>query len=163
LARDSHSAALLITLADLRDFQGRYEEAEALYRQVLLKNDKNIFALNNLAWLLAMRDGRGQEALALINRAIDQVGPSPELLDTRGVIYLRMGQTENAIRDLEDALSQSPSASRYYHLAQARHQAKDRARAVLALREAKTLGLSEKSLHPLERSTYKPLTEELGG
>ena len=37
---------------------------------------------NNLAWLLALKDGDGAGSLVDINRAIDLMGPKPDFLDT---------------------------------------------------------------------------------
>src|SRR5262249_33065070 len=44
----------LVNLADLRDIQGRYTEAAALYRKALERDPACIVALNNLAWLLGL-------------------------------------------------------------------------------------------------------------
>ena len=50
--------------------QGRFDEAEALFRRILASNPDNAEALNNLAWLLALREqGKTDEVLALINHA----------------------------------------------------------------------------------------------
>ncbi len=47
------SPVCLMALADLRLWQQRLSEAEALYLKVLPNNDRNVAALNNLAWLSA--------------------------------------------------------------------------------------------------------------
>jgi len=60
------------------------EEAVAAYQEVLKLRADDVLALNNLAWLLAVRDGRGEEALSLIERAIEVAGPDGGLLDTQG-------------------------------------------------------------------------------
>ena len=44
--------------------EGRIDEAEAEYRNLLTRNPSNPEALNNLAWMLAMQGGkRTEEAL----------------------------------------------------------------------------------------------------
>jgi tetratricopeptide (TPR) repeat protein len=151
------SDTLAVTLADLRDLQGRYEDAEDLYLAALGKNANNLMAINNLAWLLALKEGKGSDALAMVNRGIDLVGPSPELLDTRGVIYLTLGRAEEAIKDLQDCINQGPSALRYFHLARAQQLARNRTAAGEALGNAEKSGLQPKQLHPLEREAYKNL------
>ena len=166
-AKDGNADSLLLSLADLRDLQGRYQEAETLYSQVLGKNGNNLLAINNLAWLLALKEGKNDEALALLNRAIDFVGPSPELLDTRGVVYLKRGQAgaDKALADLQACLEQSPSGQRYFHLAQVQNLANDREAAKESLKKARDNGLTIntiKQLHPLEQPAYRELLAALG-
>src|SRR5262249_2777389 len=56
--KNPDAPGLQIYLADLRDFQGRYDEAKALYLQVLQKRKTNVLAMNNLACLLALKEGK---------------------------------------------------------------------------------------------------------
>lgn len=158
LAQSGDSVPLLICLADLYDGEERFDEAEDVYVRVLGKDSTNLAVLNNLAWLLAFKKtaARG-EALEKINQAIDLVGPSPELLDTRGVVYLMMGQGDNALEDLKKAVAQEPSASHYFHLARALAMMNKPREARQALEEAMRRGFEVKSLHPLE----KPAGEQL--
>jgi len=150
---------LLVSLADLRDLQERYQEAETLYAQVLRRKEGHLLALNNLAWLLALKEGRAGEALELVSRGIALVGPSPELLDTRGVVYLKLRKNDEAIKDFQACIDQTPSAPRYFHLALAEHQANQREAALEAWQKAK--GLDVKQLHPLEHADYRKLAAAL--
>jgi tetratricopeptide (TPR) repeat protein len=161
LRTEPRSAPLLFQLANLRSLQGRYQEAEALYRQSSQSDTSDSGPLNNLAWLLTLKEGKTAEALALIEQAIQRDGPAPHLLDTRAVIRLRAGQSAPAIQDLEEAIALAPSAARYFHLAQAYWQAKDRVAAAEAMRQAKAEKLSIDVLHPLERPDYQKLLDEL--
>ena len=152
----------MVNLADLRDIQGRYAEAETMYRQVLARDPSNLVALNNLAWLLALREGNREEALALINRAVDLVGPQGELLDTRAIVHLAMKRPELANQDFVEAIRETPTTSRYlFHLAQAHRLANNAEAARTALQQARTSGLDLKDLHPLERQAYQQLLTEL--
>jgi tetratricopeptide (TPR) repeat protein len=155
------AASLLVCLADLRDLQGRYADAEKLYRQAIDTDKNNVIALNNLAYLLALRKEESAEPLELLNRAIRVAGAAPELIDTRALIRLKQGETRQAIKDLEEALTEAPSASLCYHLAQAHKVAKDHAAAREALTKAKNLGLRPEQLHTLERPGYERLHAEL--
>lgn len=166
---------LQVALADLRDAQGRYDEAMTIYRSIIEKhgslgndaeNNSYVLALNNLAWLLTVKDKGRQEALEHILKAISLAGPLGSLQDTLGVVYLHLGDYKQAISNLEKALADSPSASRWYHLAQAHHAAKERAAAERALRKAEEmLALQKKELkdllHPLELEQYDRLVAEL--
>jgi cellulose synthase operon protein C len=162
VTRNPNAAAnLKVYLADLNDLQGRYAEAIKLYREVLTADPKNVVALNNLGYLLALHGNAPTEAMELLNRAITLVGPTPELVDTRALIQLKLGQPDKAIRDLETALADAPLPAASYHLAQAHHLARNTAAARDALLKAKGLGLEADHLHALERPTYQQLHAEL--
>src|SRR5262249_44691498 len=153
--------APMLELAELRDFQNKYTEAEDLYRQVLKSDRSNGTALNNLAWLLAQKPGGAAEALALIDRAIEVHGPAPGLLDTRATVNLARDRADAAIRDLEEANLESPGAPRLFHLARAQLKAKDRATAAKTFAEAKRLGFDPQQLHPLERDQARRVVSDL--
>jgi tetratricopeptide (TPR) repeat protein len=153
--------ALAVLLADLYDQQGRQDEAVRLYRKILGQDGRNVVALNNLSYLLAFGLGDVAEALDLINRAIDLAGPVDELLDTRAVIFLKKGQADQAVTDLQQALAQASSPTRHFHLAWAQHLAGNRAAAVDAWGKAARAGLREGGVHPLERPAFRRLLGEL--
>jgi tetratricopeptide (TPR) repeat protein len=144
-------AALLFAHADLEDLRGNFEAAQADYRRVLATDPANPAALNNLAWLLALRGAPGAEALPLIQKAIDVLGPRPDLLDTRSLVYLALGRADQARADLKASIADTPTATRYLHLARLCQTAGDAEAAAVALREARALGLRRAQLHPAER------------
>jgi tetratricopeptide (TPR) repeat protein len=159
------NAELMVAMANLRNFQGQYEKAEELYRAALVKNPRQGTALNNLAWIIALRSGKSAEAIELINRAMEVVGNEAGLIDTRGVAHLARKQPssyELAIKDFETVASENPdSASAYFHLAQAYAAAGKRKEANEAWQKAKKNKLSIQVLHPLERPAYEQLSREL--
>lgn len=158
-ARSPKSLTVLLALAQLRDAQARYADAQAIYRKILAADPRNVMAANNLAVLLALRR-KGPEALEWSRQAIEQAGPQAPLLDTRGTAYLSAGQVKPALDDLEEAVAQHPTAPRYFHLARAYRAAKDHGAALLAYRKAKKLGLQANHLHPLERAEYEIVRAE---
>lgn len=157
IKKSPNDASLLLCLAELRDNQERFEEAETVYRQVIKQDDRNFVALNNLAWLLAKRSDKPSDGLSMVNRAIDIAGPAGELLDTRACVYLAMGEFEMAIKDLQEAVSEVPKPTWYFHLAQAHAAVNNTTQAETALRQAQSFGLDTGMLHPLERSQYERL------
>jgi tetratricopeptide (TPR) repeat protein len=161
LDKNPDSVPLLVHLADLHDLRGRFADAEQVYRRILGRDPRNIVALNNLAWLLAQRADNGKEALPLIERAIDVLGPRPELLDTRAIAYLALKQGDLAVRDVERALADTPTPTRYFHLARAQRQANNRDAAIAALKKARASGLEPDLLHPVERGAYRTMLTEL--
>jgi tetratricopeptide (TPR) repeat protein len=162
LAKKADSVRLMLALADLRDVQSRFADAQALYRQVLAKEPQNAVACNNLAVLLTLGQ-KHVEALELSQRALDVEGPAPYFLDTRGLIHLATHQHDEAVRDLEEAVALHATAPRCFHLAQAYHASKNSSAASAAWRKAKTLGLAANVLHPLERPAFEKLAAELDG
>jgi tetratricopeptide (TPR) repeat protein len=155
-------AALMVFQADLRLLQGRDQEAVSLYRQVLEHGSRNPTALNNLAWILALKQGKGDEALQFAQQALQITGPNPALLDTRGVIYLTLGRAEQAIQDLQTAVEERPTATYCFHLARAQAMAQNLDKAKEAFQKAKDLGLAPDRLDQLERGEYAKLGLAVG-
>src|SRR5262249_5218050 len=87
LRRTPQSQALLASLAALHNLQGNYAKAIELYRQLVTRNAADALVLNNLAWLLAVVEGKGAEALELLRLAEGRGGPPPGLLGHRRVGY----------------------------------------------------------------------------
>ncbi len=162
LARQPSVIQLQIAMAMLKTVQGRFPEAEDLYRRAIEKDPNNVVALNNLAWMIAIKqEGKGAEALQLLERAIVVVGPRGPLLDTRAVIHMRMGHSDLALTDLEAAIADNPAAPMYFHLAQAFLMANRRDDAQAALQDGQRLGLKPNSLDPLERPAYTEVVAAL--
>ncbi len=161
LKQTPQSAGLLFHLGNIRSLEGRYQEAEQLYRRSLASDPANSGPLANLAWLLARRDGKGSEALELVTRAMRLDGPVPDLLDSRAISYLAAGRSDLAIRDLEDAINESATPLKYVHLAQAYLMADRRKDAQTALQTAQATGLSPAKLSPLERENYERLFRQV--
>jgi tetratricopeptide (TPR) repeat protein len=162
-ANTADSAQVLFWRATLRQLGGKYDEAAELFRKCIARDATSIGPRNNLALQLALSEGDLREALDLINGAIKLAGPTPALLDTRGIVYLKKGETQKAIADLDDAVAEAPSAFGYFHLAQAHLAAKNRTAAVAAWRNATERNLKEIDLHPLERPAFRQLQGELTG
>ncbi len=106
-------------LANLRILQGRYADAEAIFRAIHERDKSLAGPMNNLAWILTMRGSHSDEALALIQRAIDLEGETPDYLDTRAIALLASGQPEPAIQDLKNAVAVDPKPEKFFHLARA--------------------------------------------
>lgn len=71
--------------------------------------------LNNLCWTKAISGQSLQTALADCNAAIAKQPAVPAYLDSRGLVLLRLGRTDEAIADYDAVLAKSPlSASSLY-------------------------------------------------
>ncbi|HWB10156.1 MAG TPA: tetratricopeptide repeat protein [Pirellulales bacterium] len=155
LAEQPESIVLISTLGRVYRAQGKYDQVEATYRRLLAVNPNNVVALNNLAVLLTLRHTQGDEPRQLIDRAVELGGPGAALLDSRAMVELAAGETGKAIRDLEEATTDEPTPEYLFHLAQAHLQRNEIGAATQAIETAKSLGLEEESLHPLERDAYQ--------
>ncbi len=154
---------LLGYLAAVRRLEKNYDEVESLCRRILELNKTDTAAMNNLAWMLVLHRNNGDDALTWIQKAIEIDGPRESLLDTRAVIYMNMkqGQPSDAVRDMEEAIAEAPTAYRYFHLAQAHFMAQNRTYAIAAFSRAQELGLNENAIDPLELSAYRQLKSQL--
>ena len=150
-----------LALANIMDLQGQSSQAIRAYRELILRDPSNVLAYNNLAVLLALAEKKPDEALQNINRAIDLAGPLPNLLDTRGIVYLSMQQASQAVSDLEAATQMEPDPSSLFRLAQAYLLARDRRAAQSSWQKAKSAGFQISQMHPLERPAAEKALAEL--
>ena len=155
---------LSTAVASLRTKQGRFDEAEAMYRHMLASNPMEAATLNNLSWLIALRDPKNcREALELVNRAIDIRGHHPSLIDTRAVIYIRNGEFQSAIDDLTKVRNVDPQNATFgLHLAWAYQSQGHKAEALREFKKALELGWKPGRCDPLERSIVTQLSKDLG-
>jgi tetratricopeptide (TPR) repeat protein len=158
----ARSVAMQMHQAALHDLRGHYPEAQDQYKKILQIEPNNVVALNNLAWLLAqLPSDDGQAALRDINTAITGMGRQALLLDTRGLVYQKLGQNDKALADFKEAAEDTPTPTILFHLARAHHLAKDRNTATDILRQARKAGLEPAKLHPVEQMPCRSLLEEL--
>ncbi len=162
-AEDPNSLTLKLNQGEFHALRQEYDQAERAYRAVLDRDPRNVVALNNLAWVLAPRPDRSAEAMRLVERAVQEVGLTGELLDTRARIRIAAKQFTLAEQDLLEALSQDRTPLRLFHLAIAKEgqspPRKDEARD--AFRKAKDRGLEPRSVHPADLPAYRALDAEL--
>jgi cellulose synthase operon protein C len=153
---DNHPA-IVLTLGDIRVNQGRYTEAENLYREVLDKNPGHAVAMNNLAVLLTLQGKNLKEALSLINKAIEITGPLASMLDTRTCVYIAQGNVEKALNDIEEAVADAATPVRLFHQAQALDLGKQKYAASSAMQQALKAGLTKEMLQAPEFPAFENL------
>jgi Tfp pilus assembly protein PilF len=156
------NAMFHILLAEVRDLGGRHNDALSLYRQILQGEPANVVALNNLAFLMALKKEGLQEASVLIDKAIAIAGPQAPLLDTRAIVVLQQGRVKQAIQDLQQAVAQGGSAEHYFHMAWAQLQDGNPKAAAHAYAEALDRGLDADKVHALERTVFQELAAQVG-
>ena len=135
-----------------------------MYRELLDRKDlggtQAAIVANNLAFHLARPDTI-DEAKKLIDGAIVELGPHPDLLDTRGVVRLAAGEPRLAVADLQEAVL-APSPVKFLHLALAQVEDKQGNAARRSLDQAKKLGLEPSRLSPADRQRYDRVEAALG-
>lgn len=133
------SEELYMLLASAHSEQGQIDLAMAAYETTLHLNPRNVLAANNLAVLLVDHKGDPsslQKAFAL-SRDFEKEAPHPLFIDTLGWVRFKMGQQEEAIRLMKDAVGKSPDTSILnYHLGLAFFQSGKRAEARTYLSKA---------------------------
>jgi tetratricopeptide (TPR) repeat protein len=90
---------------------GRVPDAERTLRQILMSEPKNADALNYLGYLMADRGQQLEEAIRLIEQALDLDPGNPSYLDSLGWAHFRQGNLDEAEKNLAPAAQQLPKNS----------------------------------------------------
>jgi tetratricopeptide (TPR) repeat protein len=84
---------------------GDYATAQKLLESVCSRDQQNIMARNNLAWVLSKTEPPDlSRAIELVNEALAAAPQSASFLETRGQIYLKRQQWQLAADDLKTAI-----------------------------------------------------------
>ena len=139
LKANPDSEELHMLLASAYSGQGQIDHAIAAYDGALRLNPRNVLAANNVAVLLVDYKGDPQslqKAFAL-SRDFEKEAPHPLFLDTLGWVRFKMGQHEDALRLMKDAVAKSPETPTLnYHLGMAFYRSGKRAEARAYLSKA---------------------------
>jgi tetratricopeptide (TPR) repeat protein len=100
-----------LQLASTFERERKYNDAEAVFRQMIAEDPKNADALNSLAYMLAERGQKLEEAVALVERALVIEAGNGAYLDTLGWAYYRQNRFDQAEKPLRQAAEQLPSVS----------------------------------------------------
>ena len=127
---------LLYARALVAEKLDKLDVVERDLRAVLKRDPKNVNALNALGYTLADRTDRYDEALALLTEALEQKPNDPFVLDSMGWLQYRLGNYDEAIRYLEQALALRDDAEISAHLGEVLWMAGDRTQARTVWRRA---------------------------
>jgi tetratricopeptide (TPR) repeat protein len=103
VATDGSSRFAWRTLADAYERNHQYADAAAAHRRLLELDPKDVVALNNLAYNLAVRQNEPKEAYPLAQRAIALSPNNPTIVDTLGWIQHLLGDDAHAVTSIERA------------------------------------------------------------
>lgn len=115
VARSPDFLTAYMVLGMVHDRAGRQEKANAAYRRALEVKPDFAPAANNLAWNLAVGEGRLDEAFGLARTAKSGMPGDPHVSDTMGWIYFLLGHPWKAVGELEQAVSRSPDHPVFNH------------------------------------------------
>lgn len=154
------------TLAALMQNNGQITESIDLYKQILDIEPNDIFAINNLAWILCEEQGEYIQALELTQRGLKKAPEYADLIDTRGVIYYRLGQNDRAVNDFNKCIELYPAdssllSSLYFHRARALIALEQNNRALENLQKALALNSKAETLSTMEINEAKKLLTKL--
>jgi tetratricopeptide (TPR) repeat protein len=110
VAVDGRLARINFLLASMDEEAGDYDAASVRYRAVLVAAPDNVLALNNLAYALAVRNGKPEEALPLALKAYSLSKAQPQIADTLGWIHYLLGNRVEAEKLLTAARDAAPAA-----------------------------------------------------
>ena len=160
---DSHT--MVLQLAEFETMRGNTTRVVILYREFLGRPDllplHRAIVQNNLAYVLALEE-KGEESLELVEEAIQHLGPTGSLLDTRAMAKIAVGRYPEARNDLNRAIDEGETAAFRFHMAYAQSLDRNPDEAESELRQAIELGLKPYQLHPVERAIYQRLIQDLG-
>jgi tetratricopeptide (TPR) repeat protein len=111
LEDNSDCVEAMSALAILLEITGRSAESAELYRRLLELEPDNLIAINNLAWIMCEVQGRHQQSLELAQRGLKMAPNYVDLIDTRGVVYYRLGEFDKAIQDFSTCIELYPSTT----------------------------------------------------
>ena len=162
-AADKHDRpiSILLALGELRGTQDRVDEAVQVYREILKRDENNVWAMNNLAVLLALQKRGLSEARQLVEKAIEIAGPLPALLDSRASVYLALGQPQRALSDLQQVVGEDPRPNRQFHLALAYFRRARKGRRASPRRGTKA-GLDARQVAPVGKARLSGLDRQVG-
>jgi tetratricopeptide (TPR) repeat protein len=166
LKDNSDSIEAMSTLAILLQISGRPEESSTLYQRILKLDPDNIISMNNLAWIMSEVQGKHQEALDLAQRGLKIAPNYYDLIDTRGVIYYRLGEFDKAIRDFTECIKLYPditpsSIGTRFYLARAFAKLGQKGKAIQYLKEALELNSPNGGLSTADLAEAQSLLKKL--
>ena len=97
-----------------------------------------------------------------ISEAINLFGPVADLLDTRAMVRMANQDFKAAVNDLNLALDDGPTNTRYFHLALAYEGDKKLNLARENFRRAQEMGLTVDSVTDLERKSFRRMMQKYG-
>lgn len=101
-------------LADLHLLRNENAAAVPYLKKLLAKDPKNELLNNNLAFTLSELNQELDEALKMVNLALEFSPGNPVYLDTKAWIYFKTGMSDQAMKLLDEAIGKDPALGALY-------------------------------------------------
>jgi tetratricopeptide (TPR) repeat protein len=111
VAKFPKEPAVKLSLASTLERERKFGDAEAIFRQMLADDPKNSDALNSLAYMLADRGQKLDEAVSLVQRALAIEPENGAYLDTLGWAYYKQNRLDQAEGPMKEAAEKLPTVS----------------------------------------------------
>ncbi|MCS7078611.1 MAG: tetratricopeptide repeat protein [Chloracidobacterium sp.] len=158
---DEKNIAYLVTLSSILERRKQYAESEQLLRTVLSLDPDNPTALNNLGYFLAERNERLDEALALVQRAVNIEPTNSSFLDSLGWVYFKQNRLDLAKYYIEQALGYDRrNATLNDHLGDVLERMGDLEGARRQWKIARSLATDPEEIHRIEAKLQRGQTAE---
>jgi tetratricopeptide (TPR) repeat protein len=125
-----------LLMGAVQEHKKNFAEAVGHYRKALELDERNIMALNNLAYILLEYTNQPEEAYKFAAKAGEIAPDNPAVQDTLGWVFYRKGMYAEATRYLERAASKQSDSTTLLHLGSAYMKIGDRTRGSQMLQSA---------------------------
>jgi len=155
--KQPNNTELLTELSLVCEKLKRFDEMEALLRQLMALSPEEAHAYNALGYSLADRNIRLDEALKLIEKAVELAPQDAYIQDSLGWVKFRLGQQTEALTLLRAAYKAKPDAEIAAHLGEVLWVMGQQREAGTFWREGLLLKAdNETLLETLKRFNFKP-------
>lgn len=152
-----NNTELLTELSLVCEKLKRFDEMEAVLRQLMALAPQEAHAFNALGYSLADRNIRLDEALQLIEKAVQLAPQDPYIQDSLGWVKFRQGQHAEALAILKAAYQAKPDAEIAAHLGEVLWVMGQQGEAGTLWREGLLLKADNETLvETLKRLNFKP-------
>lgn len=157
LDKQPNNTELMTELSLVCEKLKRFDEMEALLRQLMALSPEEAHAFNALGYSLADRNIRLAEALQLIEKAVQLAPQDAYIQDSLGWVKFRLGQRAEALAILKAAYKAKPDAEIAAHLGEVLWVMGQQGEAGTYWREGLLLKAdNETLLDTLKRFNFKP-------
>lgn len=100
--------SVLLAKADILGKAGRAQEGLAVIDELQGERPGDPDLLNASCWIMGVWQVQADDMLPICTKAVESAGWSPPVLDSRAMAYFRLGRLEEALADLNAALTAEP-------------------------------------------------------